>query len=201
MKSAERGGSPPIRGSRSTPRRPTTRCPPTCTGLVQLLPARPGVPALPAGGGDKHGIREHTRFNTEVEALWWDEDRQEWQVHPGLRTVRATSAMRPPSSPRPGILNRSAYPDLEGRDTFEGISIHSAEWDSDLDLSGKRVAIIGVGVPPSRSSIRSRDDVAHLTVFQRQPHWVAPRRRLSDDVPEFQRYLGRHVPLLRQPFG
>ena len=55
-----------------------------------------------------------------------------------------------------GYLNRPAYPDLEGRDTFEGISIHSAEWDSDLDLSGKRVAIIGSIVPPSRSSIRSR---------------------------------------------
>ena len=143
---------------------------------------------------DKHGIREHTRFNTEVEALWWDEDRQEWQVHSraadGSRDVSYATAVVTAA----GYLNRPAYPDLEGRDTFEGISIHSAEWDSDLDLSGKRVAIIGVGCTAVQIVDSIADDVAHLTVFQRQPHWVAPRRRLSDDVPEFQRYLGRHVP-------
>lgn len=143
---------------------------------------------------DKHGIREHTRFNTEVEALWWDEDRQEWQVHSraadGSRDVSYATAVVTAA----GYLNRPAYPDLEGRESFEGISIHSAEWDPDLDLSGKRVAIIGVGCTAVQIVDSIADEVAHLTVFQRQPHWVAPRRRLSDDVPEFQRYLGRHVP-------
>lgn len=143
---------------------------------------------------DKHKIREHTRFNTEVEALWWDEDRQEWQIHSraadGTRDVSYATAVITAA----GYLNRPAFPDLEGRDTFEGLSIHSAEWDPDLDLSGKRVAIIGVGCTAVQIVDAIEDKLAHLTVFQRQPHWVAPRRRASDEVPDYQRYLGRHVP-------
>lgn len=143
---------------------------------------------------DKHGIRQRTRFNTEVEALCWDEGRQEWEIHSrqadGTREVsRATAVVT-----AAGYLNRPQFPDLVGRDSFEGISIHSAEWDPDLDLKGKRVAILGVGCTAVQIIDAVVDDVAHLTVFQRQPHWVAPRRRLSDDVPEYQRYLCRHVP-------
>lgn len=143
---------------------------------------------------DKHGLREHTRFNTEVEALLWDEDRQEWEIHcrsaDGTRDVsRATAVVT-----AAGYLNRPQFPDLEGRESFEGISIHSAQWNPELHLKGKRVAILGVGCTAVQIIDAVVDDVAHLTVFQRQPHWVAPRRRLSDEVPDYQRYVGRHVP-------
>ncbi|HKV21305.1 MAG TPA: NAD(P)-binding domain-containing protein [Mycobacterium sp.] len=143
---------------------------------------------------DKYGLRDHTRFSTEVDALWWDEERKQWQIH----TVDS-SGNRGISSARvvvtaAGYLNRPRWPDLPGRDTFEGISVHSALWDPNLDLRGKRVAIIGAGCTAVQIVDASVDDVAHMTVFQRQPHWVAPRKRPSDDVPEYRRYLGRHVP-------
>ncbi len=48
--------------------------------------------------------------------------------------------------------------------------------------------------PPCRSSTRVSTQVEHLTVFQRQPHWVAPRKRLTDEVPDHRRYLGRTCP-------
>ncbi len=54
--------------------------------------------------------------------------------------------------------------------------------------------IIGAGCTAVQIVDTCVDEVEHLTVFQRQPHWVAPRKRLTDDVPEFRRYLGRHVP-------
>ncbi len=143
---------------------------------------------------DKHGLREHVRFRTEVEALWWDEHRQQWQIHSvdgdGNRDVSHARAVITAA----GYLNRPRWPDLPGRDTFAGTSIHSARWDPSLDLTGKRVAIIGAGCTAVQIVDACVDEVEHLTVFQRQPHWVAPRKRLTDDVPEHRRYLGRHLP-------
>ncbi|MFG1934024.1 flavin-containing monooxygenase [Mycobacterium sp. NPDC048908] len=143
---------------------------------------------------DKHGLREHTRFRTEVEVLWWDEDRRQWQIHSvdgdGNRDVSYASVVVTAA----GYLNRPRWPELPGRDTFGGISIHSARWDPSVDLAGKRVAIVGAGCTAVQIVDACVDEVEHMTVFQRQPHWVAPRKRLTDDVPEHRRYLGRHLP-------
>jgi cation diffusion facilitator CzcD-associated flavoprotein CzcO len=83
---------------------------------------------------------------------------------------------------------------VRGWETFAGTSIHSAQWDPSLDLTGKRVAIIGAGCTAVQIVDACVDEVEHMTVFQRQPHWVAPRKRLTDAVPEHRRYLGRHLP-------
>ncbi|MGV0746476.1 flavin-containing monooxygenase [Mycolicibacterium sp. XJ870] len=143
---------------------------------------------------DKNGLREHTRFGTEVEALRWDADRKQWQIHTlgpdGNREVSYANVVLPAA----GYLNRPRWPELKGRDTFAGVSIHSAQWDPNLDLTGKKVAIIGAGCTAVQIVDASVDQVEHLTVFQRQPHWVAPRKRLSDDVPEHRRWLNTHVP-------
>lgn len=143
---------------------------------------------------DKYGLREHTRFGTEVEALWWDEEGQRWQIHAtdrdGQRSVSHASVVVTAA----GYLNRPRWPDFPGRETFGGVSVHSAQWDNTLDLTGKRVAIIGAGCTSVQIVDACVNQVEHLTVFQRQPHWVAPRKRLSDAVPEFRRYLGRTLP-------
>lgn len=143
---------------------------------------------------DKHELRRHVRFNTEVEALWWDEQRQQWEIHSrsaeGAETIDYATVVVTAA----GYLNRPRFPDLKGRDTFGGTSIHSARWDPTLDLAGKKVAIIGAGCTAVQIVDACVGEVEHLTVFQRQPHWVAPRKRLSDDVPEHRRYLGRVLP-------
>ena len=143
---------------------------------------------------DKHRLREHTRFDTEVEGLWWDEDAKHWQIHSvdgeGTRSISYARVVIAAT----GYLNRPRWPDVSGRDTFDGVSIHSALWDPALDLTGKRVAIIGAGCTAVQIVDACVEQFEHLTVFQRQPHWVAPRKRLSDDVPEHRRYLGRRLP-------
>jgi cation diffusion facilitator CzcD-associated flavoprotein CzcO len=143
---------------------------------------------------DKNGLRRHTRFGTEVEALWWEEQRQQWRIHSvapdGTRDVSYANVVIPAA----GYLNRPRWPDLPGRETFSGTSLHSARWDRTLDLTGRRVAIIGAGCTAVQIVDACVDQVAHLTVFQRQPHWVAPRRRASDDVPAYRRWLGTRLP-------
>jgi len=143
---------------------------------------------------DKHDLRKKIRFATEVTALHWDEQRQQWRIEArnakGVPSIAYASVVVTAA----GYLNRPRFPDVRGRDTFAGISVHSAQWDPNLDLAGKRVAVIGAGCTAVQIVDACVDEVEHLTVFQRQPHWVAPRRRLSDDVPEHRRYLGRVLP-------
>lgn len=142
---------------------------------------------------DKYKLREHTRFGREVEALWWDADRNRWQIHSvgaegrdvSYASVVITAA---------GYLNRPRWPDVKGRETFAGTSIHSAKWDPSVNLGGKKVAIVGAGCTAVQIVDACVDVVEHLTVFQRQPHWVAPRKRPTDQVPAHRRYLGRHLP-------
>ncbi|OBK30539.1 cyclohexanone monooxygenase [Mycobacterium asiaticum] len=146
------------------------------------------------GLADTYRLREHARFGVEVEALWWDEDRAHWQIHTMDRDGnRAVSHARVVITAA-GYLNRPRWPDLPGRESFAGTSIHSAQWDPALRLAGRRVAVIGAGCTAVQIVDACVDEVEHLTVFQRQPHWVAPRKRLTDDVPEHRRYLGRHLP-------
>lgn len=143
---------------------------------------------------DKHDLRRHIRFGTEVEALWWDEQRGQWQIHSRAADGTVSFDYASVVVTAAGYLNRPRFPDLKGRDTFAGTSIHSAQWDPTLDLAGKKVAVIGAGCTAVQIVDACVDEVEHLTVFQRQPHWVAPRKRLSDEVPEHRRYLGRVLP-------
>ncbi|BBZ23974.1 flavin-containing monooxygenase [Mycolicibacter hiberniae] len=142
----------------------------------------------------ENDLRSHTRFSTEVEALWWDEQLRKWQVHTvgpdGGRDISYANVVIPAA----GYLNRPRLPDIDGADSFAGVSIHSAEWDPNLDLRGKKVAIIGAGCTAVQIVDACVGDVEHLTVFQRQPHWVAPRKRLTDDVPEYRRWLNTNIP-------
>ncbi len=78
---------------------------------------------------DKYGLREHTRFGTEVEALWWDEDREQWQIHSVDRDGNRDVSYARVVITAAGYLNRPRWPEVPGRDTFAGISIHSAQWD------------------------------------------------------------------------
>ncbi|EHB53368.1 4-hydroxyacetophenone monooxygenase [Mycolicibacterium rhodesiae JS60] len=143
---------------------------------------------------DKHDLRRHIRFGTEVEALWWDEQRGQWQIHSRAADGTVSFDYASVVVTAAGYLNRPRFPELKGREAFAGVSVHSARWDPTLDLVGKKVAVIGAGCTAVQIVDACVDDVEHLTVFQRQPHWVAPRKRLSDEVPAHRRYLGRVLP-------
>jgi len=89
---------------------------------------------------DTFGLRPHLRFDTEVQQMTWDGEELRWVVETAKGTLTAdfvVSATGPLSDPK--------IPDIPGLDTFEGKVFHSAQWDHDYDLRGKRVAMVGTG--------------------------------------------------------
>ncbi|MEV5829406.1 NAD(P)/FAD-dependent oxidoreductase [Spirillospora sp. NPDC052242] len=142
---------------------------------------------------DKYGVRPNIRFNTTIESLVWDDDDQVWVITADNGGRKVTSRANAVITAA-GFLNRPKYPDVPGRETFAGTSVHSAAWDRSIDLTGKRVGVIGAGATSVQVVDAIIDEVEHLTLFQRQPHWVMPNNLGEGIVPERERWLKRHVP-------
>ncbi len=143
---------------------------------------------------DDNGLRPHIQFDSAVEAMVWDDVAQLWQV-----TVRDSGGGRRMLSANAvitgvGILNRPAYPDIPGLDTFEGPCMHTARWDNSVDLTGKRVVVIGTGASSMQLVPKIVDEVAHVTVFQRSPQWGLPNANYMQDTTDATKTLMEHVP-------
>ncbi|MEU2248479.1 NAD(P)/FAD-dependent oxidoreductase [Streptomyces sp. NPDC019224] len=137
---------------------------------------------------DTFGLRPHLRLDHEVTRMRWDNDELHWVIDSaGGTTVVAdvvVSATGPLSDPK--------TPDIPGLADFPGKVFHSARWDHDADLTGKRVAVIGTGASAIQIVPSIQPEVGRLTLFQRTPPWVMPRmdRRISG----FERRLHRALP-------
>jgi cation diffusion facilitator CzcD-associated flavoprotein CzcO len=73
-----------------------------------------------------------------------------------------------------GVLHHPAYPAIPGLDTFAGAQFHSARWDHDAELAGKRVGVIGTGSSAVQIVSTIVDRVGTLALFQRTPQWITP---------------------------
>ncbi|WP_276206346.1 flavin-containing monooxygenase [Thermoactinospora rubra] len=120
---------------------------------------------------DKYGVGPHLRYGRHVVGLEWDDDAREWEVTTEDGGVWRANAVVSGI----GALHIPKFPEIPGRDSFAGPSFHSAEWDHSVDLSGKRVAVIGTGASAIQFVPRIAPEVAHLTVFQRTPPWIQPK--------------------------
>ncbi|MFD4728645.1 flavin-containing monooxygenase [Streptomyces seoulensis] len=119
---------------------------------------------------DDFDLRRHLRFDSEVKLMTWDEDELRWHIETASGSLTAdvvVSATGPLSDPK--------IPAIPGLDTFPGRVFHSARWDHDYDLRGKRVAMVGTGASAIQIVPSIQPEVARLTVFQRTPPWVMPR--------------------------
>ena len=119
----------------------------------------------------KHGLREKTRLNANVTKVQWDEATQTWQVQLESGETLAAKFLINASGP----LSTPVIPNFKGRDTFEGQTFHTNNWQHSYDHKGKRVAIIGSGASAAQVIPAIAPEVKELHVFQRTPHWVLPR--------------------------
>jgi cyclohexanone monooxygenase len=117
------------------------------------------------------GLEPFTRFNTCIESARWVDSHWSVQTTSGetFELDVIVNAM--------GNQHTPLYPDVPGRDRFRGESWHAARWKHEVDLNGKRVAVIG----SAASAVQVVPEVAkvakHLTVLQRSPNWIMPRNR------------------------
>jgi len=140
-------------------------------------------------------LTPHIRFQTEVVSTEWQEDSQLWRVTTrdadGQEHVEHANVVVSAS----GIFNPAVFPDIPGIDSFAGESFHTSRWPEDLDLTDKRVAIIGNGASAMQICPEIQDKVGELKIYQRSLHWAAPFPHFRKPVPEPMRFLIREVPL------
>lgn len=119
----------------------------------------------------KYGLRRRIRFGAKVEGAHWDDDEHRWHVF----TAAGDEFVAQFLISGAGALHIPSTPEIDGLDTFAGAAFHSAQWDQDVDLTDKKVAIIGTGASAIQIVPNIVGQVAELQLYQRTPPWVFPR--------------------------
>ncbi len=120
---------------------------------------------------DKFDLRQHMRFNTKVVAMRWDEPTHTWELSLEDGSTMATRFVIAAL----GLLSIPTYPRYEGMDSFQGPSFHTFHWPHEpLDLTGKRVGVVGTGATGIQVIADIASKVGELKVFQRRPNWSSP---------------------------
>ena len=140
---------------------------------------------------ERHGVDRFIRTGAEVVDCSWDDAARRWTVatkdgrtFEGAAVILAT-----------GQLHQPAVPRIQGAETFAGHSFHTARWDHDYPLEGKRVAMIGTGASAVQVVPEIAPAVERLTIFQRTGNWFLPRR--NRPYPEVLKRAVQRVPGLQ----
>lgn len=141
------------------------------TSWTRRYPEQPEILGYLEHCADKYDVRRKIRFRTEVLSAAFDGSK--WQVSVGGEEPRTEAFDVVVMGV--GQLNRPQLPDIPGMSEFEGVSFHSARWNHDHDLTGRRVAVIGNGSSAAQFVPRIAERVEHLRLFQRTPNWVIPK--------------------------
>jgi len=131
---------------------------------------------------DRYDLARDIRLNTEVTGAAFDEDAALWTVTTAggerLTCRYLVTAL--------GLLAKTNIPDIPGLDDFAGTLVHTNEWPQDLDITGKRVGVIGTGSTGTQFIVAAAKVVRHLTVFQRTPQYVVPSGNRPVDRSEVE---------------
>ena len=171
---------------------------------------------------DKYEVRQHIRFNTEVSSVVFDEATQTWLIqaiekasqlsfnqatiettaqysdHITIQTTNATDRVEHLHANAVicavGQLNRPAIPKLPGLEQYQGRVIHTAQWPDQIDLKGKKVALIGTGASAVQVGPAIAAQVESLAVLQRSGSWVVRRPNIDGVVSEDTKWVLNNVP-------
>ena len=163
-------------------------------GWTEFFAQQPELQAYFERCMSDYGVANHVRYSTEVTTARWDEKMGRWTVtitgndgaSEELTATAVISAV--------GQLNRPKLPDIRGRDSFEGLAMHSARWVDGTDLTGRRVAVVGTGASAFQIVPTIAADVEHLTVFQRSAPWMFPNPHYHDQVGPGVSWAVQHLP-------
>lgn len=156
-------------------------------GWSRRFAAAPEIQAYMQQLAQQHGLLPHCRFGTQVLAARFDEGDSRWHVATSAGDFRARWFVC-----STGPLSRPRWPDIPGLDDFAGPRLHSARWDPNIPLAGRRIAVIGTGSTASQLVPPLAAQAAQLTVFQRTANWVLPR--IDRRYGALDRWLARLPP-------
>ncbi|NRQ39676.1 NAD(P)/FAD-dependent oxidoreductase [Nonomuraea sp. NN258] len=137
---------------------------------TRRYPEQPEILGYLTHCADKYDVRRKIRFGSEVRRAAFDGTT--WHLTTAGRDTPETFDVVVMSV---GQLNQPRLPDIPGMTEFAGVSFHSARWNHEHDLTGRRVAVIGNGSSAAQFIPRVAERAAHLDVFQRTPNWVIPK--------------------------
>lgn len=118
----------------------------------------------------KYGLRDRMRFGIRVLGASFDEEADRWEVETTAGVCRPRFLVS-----ASGVLTQPKFPVIDGLADFTGPCFHTARWEHDVDLRGKRVGIIGTGASSVQVVPAIAEQVEQLVVFQRTPIWCLPR--------------------------
>ena len=146
---------------------------------------------------DEYGLRPHIRFHTRATSATWDGEAGLWRCTAegpdGTEEVTARFIVS-----GIGGLHVPARPDFPGLASFQGDVFHSAQWNHDVELEGKRVAVVGTGASAIQIVPEIAREVGHLDLYQRTAPWVLPK--IDRGIPRFERALYRRFPVLQRAY-
>lgn len=137
---------------------------------------------------DRFGLAAHTRFGTEVLSYTFDDATDRWHVETSTGEVLTPRVVIAGI----GALHKPSTPVFEGVEEFEGELFHSARWDESVDLTGKRVAVIGTGASAVQIVPEIAGQAKKVSVVQRTPQWVLPKH--DRPLNRVERFLFRALP-------
>ncbi|MCP1472284.1 4-hydroxyacetophenone monooxygenase [Sphingobium sp. OAS761] len=143
---------------------------------------------------EKYDLRRHIRFDAMVEEARYDEAAQRWTVRycddrGSLQVISGDALFS-----AVGQLNTPRYPDIPGLECFAGPAFHSARWRHDVDLKGKKVAVIGTGASAFQFVPEIQPQAGRVDVYQRNPPWLMPTPHYHEDVSPAQQWLLAQMP-------
>ncbi len=142
---------------------------------------------------EEHDLIPHMEFGAEVSRAEYDDAAKKWTVEysQGGKAHSRTASVVVSAV---GQLNRPRIPDVEGIDEFTGPQVHTAQWDSNIDLAGKRVAVVGTGASAFQLVPELAKQCSEVKVFQRKPPWMFPNAGYHEKVSPEHQWCLTHLP-------
>ncbi|MDT5173647.1 MAG: hypothetical protein QOG37_898 [Mycobacterium sp.] len=138
---------------------------------------------------DDFGLGRHLMLDTTVRSACWRADTRKWDLLLDRGATTETLTVDAVVC-AVGLFGLTRLPDIAGLSDFGGTLMHTAQWDHAVDLTGKRVAVLGTGASGVQVIPELAKIAAHLTVFQRTPPWMVPkddRPYSASELTQFQR--------------
>ena len=138
----------------------------------------------------KYEILSHIHFQKELIAAEWNEEKDNWKVITKDGSIFYSKTF----TTAIGQLHHPSTPNFKGKDSFEGVAFHSAQWNHEISLKNKIVGIIGTGASASQFIPQVAKEAKQVIIFQRSPNWMLPKQdRLYKN---WEKQLVRRFPFL-----